>query len=114
MYHWDHIAVNLSRWARDDVTVPDEPLPVPVCFHDLAHRGGEVVTGGFEVRVDGQRAPEEIGGLAVLTQGDVAKTLTRQRPEVVGLARESLLAIRDGRGVVFSEVSHRRALVPAL
>src|SRR5712692_3717059 len=84
----------------------DEPLRVPVPLHDLAHRGGEVVTGGFEVRVDGERAPEEVGGLAVLTQCDVAETLAGQRPEVVGLAREGLLAIGDGCRVVLLQVSH--------
>ena len=40
---------------------------MPVAFHGLAEGEAEVAAGGVEVRVDRERAAEQRGGLAMLT-----------------------------------------------
>src|SRR2546428_10583055 len=43
----------------------------------------------------------------------MAEALTRERAEMIRIARESLPAVGDRADVVLREVSYRRALVPA-
>ena len=79
---------------------------MPVASHGLAEGEAEVAAGGVEMGMDRERAAEERGGLAVLTEGHVAESLARQRPEVVGLPGEGRLAIGDRAIVVLGEVAH--------
>jgi len=64
--------------------------------------------------MDGQGAAEEVGGLAVLLERDMAESLARQRAEMIRVARERLAAVGDRAGIVLRHVSDGRALVPAL
>src|SRR5207249_1525023 len=83
----------------------------PDCF---AHRYGEIVPRALEPRMDGEGAPEHRRRLAVPAERHVAEPLPRQRPEVVRVARERLLAVGDRALVVLGHVADGRALVPAL
>ncbi len=63
--------------------------------------------------MDRQRAPEQIRGLPELAEHQMAEALTRERAEMIRIAREGLPAVGDRGDVVLREVSYRRALVLA-
>src|SRR5437870_1152426 len=52
---------------------------VAVALDHLADGGGEVAAGGVEVRVDLERAAEEVGGFLVLAEGEMAEALAAER-----------------------------------
>src|SRR5712691_2741415 len=83
-----------------------------VPLHHLADGHPEVLPRAAEMRVHGQGAPKELRRLAELAQHEVAEPLAGQRPEVIGIARERLLAVRDRRLVVLGDIAQGRALVP--
>src|SRR5512144_3015283 len=64
--------------------------------------------------VDLERTPEQRGGLAVLAERHVAQPLAGQRAEMVRVAAERLLTIRDRAGEILGHVADRGPLVPAL
>src|SRR2546427_13284771 len=78
-----------------------------VCSSDLA----------LEVRMDSERAPEQIGGFAERAERQMAKALGRERAEVIGIARERLAAVGE-RASFFAmwrtvaRLSHRRPAAP--
>src|SRR5207245_3114384 len=82
--------------------------------YELAQRRGQVVSGAVEVRMHGQRQPEEIGRLAELAERQMAEALARKRPEMARVARERLAAVGDRARVILCQVSDGGALVPAL
>src|SRR5215467_11872960 len=85
-----------------------------VPLHDLAERGAQVVARAPQVRMHGERAPEEQGRLVELAQHQMAEALAREGPEVVGIAGEGLPAIRNGGGVVLGHVADGGPLVTSL
>ena len=70
----------------------------------LAHR--------FQMRMDLERSPKADRRFTELAQRHVTESLARSRAEVIGVARQSFLAIGDGVPEVPHHVTHRRALVP--
>lgn len=72
------------------------------------------MTDRVEMRMNFQSAPETHGCFAVLRDGYVAQPLARGGAEVIAIARQSLLTVEDGATVIFSQITHRRALIPAL
>src|SRR5882724_3283108 len=81
--------------------------------HQLVQRRPQIRAPALEVGMDRQRAPEQIRGFPELGEGQVAEALTRERAEMIRVAREGLPAVLDRAGIALREVSYRRALVPA-
>src|SRR5437660_11378405 len=71
-----------------------------VPFHDLVQRRPQIRSAALEMGMDSQGAAEEVGGLAVLLERDVAEALARQRAEMIRVARERPAAVGDRAGVV--------------
>src|SRR5438445_7071042 len=82
--------------------------------YELAQRRAQVLSRAAEVRMHGQRQPEEIGRLAELAERQMAEALARKRPEMARVARERLAAVGDRARVILCQVSDGGALVPAL
>src|SRR4029434_6029082 len=64
------------------------------------------------MRMDFQCAAKTHCRLAVLAKRHVAKSLSRRGAEVIRIARQSSLSVRDGTDEIFSHETDRSALVP--
>ena len=62
----------------------------------------------------GERPPEHVRRLAILTEREVTEPLTRQRPEVDGVSAHDLLAFGQLAVELAHQVVRGRALVPSL
>src|SRR5437773_10629435 len=82
--------------------------------YELAQRRAQVLSRAVEVRMHGQRQPEEIGRLAELAERQMAEALARKRHEMARVARERLAAVGERARVILCKVSAGSALVPAL
>src|SRR5207244_11732506 len=81
-------------------------------LHHLADGRPEILPRAAQMGMHGEGPTEELGGLAELSQHEVAEPLAGEGAEVVGIARERLPAVRDRRLVVPGDVTKGRALVP--
>src|ERR1700730_9831113 len=83
-----------------------------VQLHHLADGCPEILPRAAQMGMHGEGPTEELGGLAELSQHEVAESLAGEGAEVVGIARERLPAVRDRRLVVLGDIAKGRALVP--
>src|SRR5688572_10711475 len=74
-----------------------------VPFHELLHGRPEIRAGAVEMRVDGEREPAQVGCLPILLERQVAERLSRERAEVIRIARERPATVCDGADVVLGE-----------
>src|SRR5205085_10218821 len=64
--------------------------PDSVPLHQLVERRAQVRAAALEVRMHRERTPERFCGPLIFTQREVAEALTRERAEMVRIARERL------------------------
>src|SRR5687767_741408 len=101
-----------SAKARSEALKANSIRSVP--FHQLLHGRPEIGAGAVQMRMNRERAPAQICGLAIFAEGEVAERLPRERAEMMWIARERLATVGDGADVVLREITDRRPLVPAL
>src|ERR671924_2397418 len=65
------------------------------------------------MRMNFQRSAKTDRSFLVLAKGHMAKALTGSGAEMIGIARQRCLAIRDGAFEVLHQITDRRSLVPS-
>ena len=77
-------------------------------------REGQVMARAMQMRMNLQRPAETNRGFMILSQRQMAKSLTGRRAEMVWVTHQSRLAIGDRPVKVIAHVADRRSLIPAL
>ena len=78
----------------------------------LCLRQSQIMAHRLEMWMDRQRAPKAYGGLAMLADRHVAKTLPGGSAEVIGISRQRFLAVSDGTRKISPHETDRSALIP--